>query len=212
MTLIDGETAEVAARVDVGEAAPGLVAAQAGPVGYAVDGARGTVARVDPRTFVAGPMVAVIEDASGNVAAHATDDAVYVLDEDRGRVAVVDADDLQAKGGVGDSMAEKVGSSVVDGEGRLWLLGASSGDLVWFDGPERRDRPTVVDDPGSAELVVVHGAPAVVDRAARRVNRVGGSGGFTREACVEMDPADDSLRFGGSFGDDRVYVVSGRPA
>ena len=40
MTLIDGSSAQVVARVDVGDASPGLTAVQAGPVGYAVDGAR----------------------------------------------------------------------------------------------------------------------------------------------------------------------------
>ena len=48
MTLIDGSSAQVVARVDVGDTSPGLTAVQAGPVGYAVEGARGTVVRVDP--------------------------------------------------------------------------------------------------------------------------------------------------------------------
>jgi hypothetical protein len=49
MTLIDGSSAQVVARVDLGDGAPDLTAVQAGPVGYAVDGGRGTVVRVDPR-------------------------------------------------------------------------------------------------------------------------------------------------------------------
>jgi hypothetical protein len=91
----------------------------------------------------------------------------------------------------------------------LWLLGETSGDLVWFDGPERHTRARVVDDPAGAELVVAGGVPVVVDRATRSVARIGPDGGDTARACVDMRGDDDSIRFGAAAGGDRVYAVSG---
>jgi hypothetical protein len=209
MTLIDGSSAQVVARVDVGDGSPDLTAVQSGAVGYAVDGGRGTVVRVDPRTFAAGPPTAVVADASGRVVARAGDRSVYVVDEGRGRVAVADAGDLTVRRGDEVSLADGVRSSVVDRDGRLWLLGETSGDLVWFDGPERHTRPRVVDDPAGAELVVAGGVPVIVDRAGRSVRRIGRDGGDTARACIDMRGDDDSIRFGAAAGGDRVYAVSG---
>jgi hypothetical protein len=71
-----------------------------------------------------------------------------MLDPQRGRVAVADPDSLAVRHG-DESVAEQVSSSVIDGEGRLWLVGAGSSDLVWFDGPARHRRPGAV-RPGPA--------------------------------------------------------------
>ena len=90
LTLIDGRSAEVAARVAVGAPSDELTAVQSGPAGYAVDGRRGTVVRVDPATLTAGESVTVIDGATGGVAGFAADDALYVLDQERGRIAVTD--------------------------------------------------------------------------------------------------------------------------
>jgi PKD repeat protein len=97
----------------------------------------------------------------------------------------------------------------VDGDGRLWVLGRTSGDLTWFDGAERASRRAAVDDPATAELVVLDGAAAVVERAGRLVRSVDDSGGFRSEACLEIDPLDRSVRVGGSERARRLYVVSG---
>ena len=116
MTLIDGDSGQVVARVDVGagEASGGLVATQHGSVGYAVNGDTGAVVRVDPRTFVPSQPVQVLERPSGHVSAHASGRAVYVLDDEQGRVAVADPDDVSRMDGRGQSLAEPVASSVVD--------------------------------------------------------------------------------------------------
>jgi hypothetical protein len=209
MTLIDGSSAQVVARVDIGDGSPGLTAVQVGPVGYAVDGTRGTVVRVDPRTFAPGPPTEVVTGTSPRVVARATERAVYVLDEGRGRVAVADPDDLAVRQGDEVSVADGVRSSVLDRDGRLWLLGETTGDLVWFDGPERHTRRAVVDDPARAELVVAGGSPVVVDRATRTVRRIGADGGETGRACIDMRDDDRSVQFGAAAGGDRVYAVSG---
>lgn len=93
MTLIDGDSGEVEARVDIGAASASLVTTQYGAVGYAVNGDTGAVVRVDPRTFVPSPPVQVLDRASGHVSARATGSAVYVLDEARGQVAIANPRD-----------------------------------------------------------------------------------------------------------------------
>jgi PKD repeat protein len=209
LTLIDGGTAEVAARVAVAEPGADLRSVQDGTVGYALDRALGIVRRVDPATFVAAPGVEVIEGARGELSAHPSGELMYVVDHTRGRVGVADGGALSSLRGEVQSLAEPVGSSVVDGGGRLWVLGGSTGDLTWFDGPERGGRPGAVDDPADAQLVVVDGTAAVVERGGRLVRSLAGDGRFDGRACLEIDPADASVRVGGSDRAPRLYVVSG---
>ena len=71
MTLIDGDSGEVVARVDIGAPSGSLVTTQYGSVGYAVNGESGAVVRVDPRTLVPSSPVQVLERASGHVSARA---------------------------------------------------------------------------------------------------------------------------------------------
>jgi hypothetical protein len=211
MTLIDGETAQVVARVDVGGASGALTASQAGATGYAVDGQAGTVVRVDPRTFAASPPIEVVPGAAGHMTAHAAERAVYVLDQDRGRVVVAGPDDLAVRDGRGASVADEVRSSVVDRHGRLWLLGATTGNLVAFDGhaaPRRVEH--AVAHPDEAELVVAAGETVVVDRAAQQVRQINGAGHVTHRACIDASARDDTLRFGGAEHGALVLAVSGR--
>src|SRR4029453_8309201 len=209
LPLIDGGTAEVAARVKVAEVPADLAAVQAGTVGYALDRTQGTLRRIDPATFVAAAPVEVIEGARGDLSAHPRGDVVYVVDHSRGRVAVADARSLSGLRGEVQSLAESVGSSVVDEAGRLWVLGATTGDITWFDGVERHARRGAVADPASAELVVIDGQAALVERAGRVVRALGGDGGFGAESCLEIEPTDRSVRGAGSDRGRRLVVVSG---
>jgi PKD repeat protein len=209
MTLIDGGSAEVVARVAVGEPGGDLTAVQTGMVGYGVDAATGTVARVDPTTFEPGPPVAVIAGASGRVSAHPAGDVIYVVDHERGRVGVADGSAVDTLQGDVQSLAEPVASSVVDDDGRLWALGASSGDLTWFDGPERGGRAGLATAPEDAELVVVAGHVALVERGRRSVHALDGGGGVAGDTCLDVDPTDRTVAVGGSLRTGRLYVVSG---
>ena len=209
LTLIDGGTAEVAARVQVAEGTTDLGAVQDGNVGYALDVGQGTVRRVDPATFVAAPPVEVIEGAHHDLTLHPSGDLMYVVDHERGKVAVTDSRSLSSLKGDVESLAEPVSSSVVDGSGRLWTLGQGTGDLVWFDGTDRHVRRAVADDPGDTQLVVIDGQPALVDRATRVVRTVGDDGGFRARSCLDIDPADRSVRVAGSDVSRRLLVVSG---
>jgi PKD domain len=209
LTLIDGGTAEVAARVQVAEGATDLGAVQAGTVGYALDLGQGTVRRVDPATFVAAAPVEVIEGARNDLTLHPSGDVMYVVDHERGKVAVTDGTSLSGLKGEVQSLAEPVSSSVVDQAGRLWTLGAGTGDLVWFDGTERHVRRAVAEASRDSELVVIDGQPALVDRTTRLVRTVGDDGGFRARSCLDIDPADRSVRVAGSDAGRRLLVVSG---
>ena len=210
MTLIDGESAQVGARVDVGRASAALAGAQAGQVAYALDGARGTVVRVDPRTFHASRAAPVVPGPSPHLTLRPTSRAVYVLDDDRGRVAVADPVTLEVRRGADVSLADRVRSSVVDDRGRLWLLGATTGRVTWFDGPERHQYAAGVRRPAGAELVLAGGRVALVDRAAMAVRLLGTGGPAGGHACLDLAGDDASLRFGGASNARRVYAVSGR--
>lgn len=134
---------------------------------------------------------------------------MYVVDHERGKVAVTDGTSLSGLKGEVQSLAEPVSSSVVDQAGRLWTLGAGTGDLVWFDGTERHVRRAVAEDSRDSELVVIDGQPALVDRTTRLVSTVGDDGGFRARSCLDIDPADRSVRVAGSDAGRRLLVVSG---
>jgi len=205
VTLIDGASAQVSARVKVADGPSDLGVAQRDATGYAVDRRQGTVSRIDPTTFAVGPRVKVIDGASGRVTAYPTDDAVYVLDEIRGRIAVTAPDSVDTVAAQPQSLAGSINSTAVDETGRLWAVTAD-GDLIWFDGAERHGP---VSQPQSSELVVADGGVALIDRAARTVTTLTDRGGAGDRACIDMDTADLSLRFAGAVHRPWLYAVSG---
>lgn len=209
LTLIDGSSAEVAARVPLGRPSTDLGAVQSNTVGYAVDRAAGTVARVDPATFALAAPVAVTESRGAALTVHPSRDALYVVDHERGQVTVTDPGAVARRRGEPRSLAEPVRSSVVDGSGRLWTLGATSGDLTWFDGADRGARSEAVPEPAGAELAVLGGEVALVERSGRRVRALDRGGRFGDSTCLDIDPADESVEVGGSPSARRLYVVSG---
>jgi PKD repeat protein len=177
--------------------------------GYALDRARGTVARIDPATFEVGPAVEVIPDSAGELYALPAGDELYVVDQGRGRVAVADPTSLDSLRGAVRSLAEPVVASVVDGRGRLWTLGKRTGDLTWFDGTVRHSRRHAAPSSSGATLAVVDGRAAIVERASRIVHLLDDDGGAGASSCLDLDPADDSVQVNGSTRDHRLYVVSG---
>jgi PKD repeat protein len=208
LTLIDGSTAEVVARAAAAPSGADLASAQDGAAGFGLDRDDGAIVRVDPATQEPGLPVRVMPGARGDLSIHPHGDRLYVVDRTRGRVAVADAATLARRGAL-RSLAEPAADSVVDGAGRLWTLGAHSGDLTWFDGDHRGSRRRVVPDPASASLTVVAGRAAVVERGARLVRTLDAHGGGRERACLDIDPDDRSVEVGGSVRGDRLFVVSG---
>ncbi len=107
------------------------------------------------------------------------------------------------------SLAEPVVASVVDGDGRLWTLGARTGDLTWFEGSARHSRRHAAPSSAGATLAVVDGRAAIVERASRIVHLLDADGNAGASSCLDLDPADDSVQVNGSTRDRRLYVVSG---
>src|SRR5439155_25782882 len=135
LTLPAGSSAEVAAQVPVAPRGNRLDVVQQGATAYAVDRTSGAVRRVDGATFAAGEAVTPLPDAGDGLRAFAGPDALYAVDTHRGVLA--DADPLTLAGrGTPVSLAAQVKPEAAagDGAGRLWVVDAATGDLVWASG------------------------------------------------------------------------------
>ncbi|OLB79172.1 MAG: hypothetical protein AUI14_11180 [Actinobacteria bacterium 13_2_20CM_2_71_6] len=99
---------------------------------------------------------------------------------------------------------------MLDGAGRLWVLDAATGDLVWIDHGERATRRTRQNaaTAGAGQLVLADGAPVVIDTARRRAVLFDGRTGEPG-ASLGLDlRADDQLRASGSPHSRRIYVAT----
>ena len=94
------------------------------------------------------------------------------------------------------------GQSVVDDDGRLWVVDSVGGGLTWVDGERRGVVPDV--DAG-ARLVLVQGRPVLVDVAQRRVAALQG-GGVGDWSCLDVR-AEDDIEVLGSRTADEVYAA-----
>jgi hypothetical protein len=210
MSLIDGASAELAAKVKVADPPTRLEAVQAGAGAYAIDRSRGTLVRVDGRTYETSPAVSVIPGASTGLQAFAGRQTLFVLDRTRGLLVAADPVSLRIRQQLPVVASVAEGAGVVDGADRLWLLDQATGDLVWLDGGDRRSLPRVA-DPARARLVRVGERVALVDPASRTVQVLDPrSGRPSARGCVDVDADDTSVQVNGSTTAPNVYLVSGR--
>jgi PKD repeat protein len=210
LSLIDGASAELAAKVKVADTPAELEAVQAGAGAYAIDRSRGTLVRVDGRTYAPSPAVEVIQGASSGLQAFAGRQTVFVLDRTRGLVVSADPVSLRVRQQLPLVASVAEGAGVVDGADRLWLLDQASGDLVWLDAGAKRTLPRAA-DPARARLVRVGERVALVDLAARTARVLDPSSGRPgAQGCVDVDPGDPSMVVNGSAAAPRVHIVSGR--
>jgi len=210
LTLLDGSSAEVAAQVQVAPPGGGLDVVQQGQTAYAVDRAAGSIRRVDGATFALTPPVVPIPDAGPDLHAFAGPDALYALDAGRGVLTTADVRTLAKLAGP-MSLASRVGpqSATLDGAGRLWLLDAATGDLVWFDGSHRQVRSGAA-APGVGLLTQAGGVPVLVDLARRTAEVLDrGSGTTSHRTRLDLRP-EDRVQVGGSLDARRLYVVASR--
>ncbi|MBP2321583.1 PKD repeat protein [Kibdelosporangium banguiense] len=167
LTLLDGSSAEVAARVPV--AAPGspIRATQLGSTGYALNRWDGSIVRVDGATQQPGRPTNPLAASGDQLTTFPTAHTLYVLDSNRGLLVPVDPVDLTPRG-TPQSLAAQVtsDSSAVDDDGRLWVLDQRSGDLVWFAGDVRHARPHA-GTPERTRLNLAAGRPALLDLTRR---------------------------------------------
>jgi hypothetical protein len=207
VTLVDGHSVEVAARVPVADPRSGLVAAQDGMVAVAADASDGDVLWVDPSSLVPDAPVRGRLHPRGGLALHVSGSRGYLLDMAAGDV-------FSVKSGLPGlterlDLGEPIRSSALDASGRLWVLGAGSGTLEWVDDAGTGTVGHASAGAAHAEVRSTGGLAALVEPAARRV-RAWGPSGAERSACLGVGAGDETVRSGGAEDDDVVYLASGR--
>jgi hypothetical protein len=212
LTLLDGSSVEVAAQVRVAQPGSVLDVLQQGSTAYAVNESTGSIRRVDGATFEVSGAVTPIRDAGNGLRAFAGSKAVYALDTARGVLTRTDPRTLAPLGG-SNSMSGRVDprSATVDDGGRLWLLDAATGDLVWTDGIRRGVRSRAA-GPGAGLLTTAGGNPVLVDTGARDAEVLDPSDGSTlRRVGLDLR-VDDRVEVSGAAHAARLYVVASRGA
>ena len=198
MTLIDGASEQVAASVSVATRAGDRVGVvQDGGSAFLTDDTSGTVTRVDGATYASLPPIAFGEPGAG-VDVIPGGDRLYVLDAGRRTAHVVDPVTLQSREQLSLAARPGRGQSVVDRSGRLWVVDSGGGGLTWFDGGEKRVAAGGADS--AAELVLVQGAPVLVDPVHQRVGPLTADGAVDDWSCLDVAGGDQVQVLGSESG------------
>ncbi|MDQ0373761.1 hypothetical protein [Cellulomonas humilata] len=205
VSLIDGSSHEVVVSVPAPDALVGddLAVTQAGSSAYVVDRTLGTVARIDGGTFeVSEP--APIADPGGHPQVLQGGGALYLIDPVRRIASRADPDTLEVEAELSLAAQPGDGQAVVDDAGRLWVIDATSGDLIWFD--EAKHSVDDLATPAS-QLVLVQGGAVLVDVEGARAIRLGAEGGEGRWSCVGLPPGSTASLLGSVSGDQMFAAV-----
>ena len=210
LTLLDGASAEVAARVRVADARHRLDVVQQDTDAYVVDGTAGTIRRVDGATSAVTPPASPITDAGTGLAAYASAQTLYTLDGLRGLATETDPRALTPRGPVLTLDAQvSPQAAALDRHGRLWVLDNTSGELVWLYHGRRSSRPLLAPS-SSAVLTLAGDTPIVVDPGRRTASVLDPDSGTVRHT-LELDlRPQDRIQVSGSPHDPRFYVVIDR--
>lgn len=184
VTLVDGPSEQVVAsrRLD---ATPNdeLTVTQAGTDAYAVDHTEGTVARIDGATLALGP-ARKFADTAGALRLVGGTAALYALDANRGLASRADPVTLQPQSEISLAARPRPDQIVVDHNGRLWLVDADRGGLIWVDGATKHESD---EPPGpDAQLVLVRGRPVLADLAAGELHTLDDDGDVTSTTCLDV--------------------------
>jgi hypothetical protein len=201
LTLLDGASGSVVGSVRVPRpVGTGFAAVQAGSSAYLVGTATGTVSRVDGATYEVGTPVRF--GAGAPLQVYPGPAGTYVIDGARRSASVVDPVSLRVRDVLALAAAPGPGQSVVDGEGRLWVV--DRGGVAWFDRAGKHVRP----DAGGpdARLLLVGDRAAVVDLAAARVAPLGDGAGPLDWSCLDV-PAGRPPELLGSTALGRVVAA-----
>ncbi|MDQ0373512.1 hypothetical protein [Cellulomonas humilata] len=212
LALVDGPTGEVAVQLAVAVPGDDLVAAQSGATGYVVNRTRGSVLRVESGTWEPGRPRTAVAGATAGLDVVVSSTAVYAVDSEQGLVVELDLETLAPRGPA-RSLSGGLGPSapVVDDRGDLWLLEARRGDLLHVGGAVQLAARSAA-DPRTGRLVSADGRPVVIDPGAGTAVQYDDEGRPGPEACVDVSPTDDAVRFAGGTDRDEVYTVSGTDA
>ncbi|KQY25011.1 hypothetical protein ASD16_06000 [Cellulomonas sp. Root485] len=204
VTLIDGPSEELVASVRVPGSENGLTVTQAESSAYVADQTAGTVTHVDGATYdVSAPVLLGSPGAALHVLQGGGE--VVVVDSGRRTAVRVDARTLAVLDQVSLAAAPGPGQSVVDADGRLWVVDAERGGLTWFDTAKHVDADAA--DAGT-RLVLVRDRPVLVDIAAAQVRPVGPTGRVGAATCLDVRPDDEVQVLGSRNGDDVFAAVS----
>lgn len=190
LTLLDGSSEEVAARVPVSEPGTGLGAVQLGSTGYAVNRQAGTVTRIDGSTLQPSTPLAPLSGSENELSLLPAQDTLYALNAKRGVLAQVDPRTLAARGGTQQLAGQIPEAGLVVDDGMLWVLDDSTGDLVRYGAGTRQVRERA-GSPGLTSLAVADG-PVLVDqerRVAELLDRR--TGEATRSVRLDVRKGDD---------------------
>src|SRR5947207_11128171 len=207
-TLLDGSAAEAAGAVAVAPPGEQFDLVQQGAGAYAVNHRTGTVRRVDGATFAVTAPATPIPAAGDGLRVLTGTGGPVALDTSKGAVAAADPQTLAARGDpVPLSGPVDTDGAVLDSDGRLWVLDAATGDLVWLDHRTRASRPAAA-TPGAAQLVLAGGDPVIVDPVRRTAVLVDRRTGAAAGSATVDVPAGGQPRVAGSPHSRRIYLAS----
>lgn len=209
ITLVDGSTGEMAARVPVAPTMHSLMVAQSVADALIADRTSGVMMRVDGATHERSePTRPLLADGRG-LSVYAGPGAAYIVDSAQGAAVVADPITLRARGDVVSVAASLPPNSVtVDNGGRLWAADARTGDVIRLDAGGKRVWRSVI-SPGVNRVTLAGGHPAVIDPHTRQVTVLDPvSGKRHGGACLDLRP-DDSLAVGGSSTESLVFAAVG---
>lgn len=203
-TLVDGASAEVKAHLQIAAAGAALSIVQQGNAALVLNRATGQLSNVDTATEIASAPMEVLPASEGLVALPGPD-VLHVADVHSGQIVSVDTPSLtvrhKARQLAGAFKPENV---VADGHGRVWALDDDTGDLVWLDNGERRNRGTAAK---SVRLTVTNGKPALVDSEHGTVDLLNPATGNVARS-LRLGVPTGAVAVGGSADRSRVLIVT----
>ncbi|MEN3358581.1 MAG: hypothetical protein V7637_2563 [Mycobacteriales bacterium] len=206
VTLIDGPSDQVVSAVRAPGALSGdaLSVVQQGAAAYMVDGNQGTVSRVDGGTYeVSAPVKFSDGGAGAALQVYPGKSNSYVVDGQRRVASVVDPDTLKVRSRLALTAQPGPGQSVVDGAGRLWVVGDEG--LAWFDRAGQHVRPDL--GGAKARLVLVNDKAVLVDLARARVGELSDGGTVSSWSCLQLPAGTGDPQLLGSTGLGRVLAA-----
>lgn len=204
-TLVDGASAEVAARVSLGESPGPLSVAQHGGAALVLNQLTGALSRVDSATLKVSRSAVSLPQKTVTVL-KAAPDVIYGADVHSGMVTSVDPGTLAAKGEpVRLAGSIRPDDIATDSRGRLWAVDEKTGDLVWLTGGVRRTRPSAT---RTARLAITVDQPAVVDPGRGTAELLSPETGAVTRSVETGLKDDDTVLVGGSADLPRLLIAS----
>lgn len=204
VSLVDGASREVTATVPVATPGNRIAVSQRGSSAYVTDAGTGAVSLVDGASLDVTRKYAFGEPGTELRVVHGGG-AVFVVDAPGRLVTRVDPEKLTVDAALPMPAVPETSQTVVDDDGRLWVVDSLGRGLVWFD--EQMHGPFDV-VPADARLLVVRGEPVVVRLDVARASPVDPTGGLGTSSCLDLRPDDDVQLLGSGTRDEVFAAIS----